>query len=161
SFLASLHVSQPHIALLELSRTYNHNDSNLGRVGIIHLFFQWTLFEISVRAQSAISQRSHHLDGLVSHVFACHCNVDLWILFQIWEEPLLLKGDHEPFEAPSHAGCRHVSFSVYSTELVKTAAAKHSTDILASLIVCFADCPVVVAYPSHISLFYLDIRHIS
>src|SRR5207237_1133691 len=91
--------------------------SRLGDLSAIHHFFQWPLFEISVRAQSAISQRSHHLDGLVSHVFACHCNVDLWILLQIWEEPLLFEGDHEPLEAPCHAGCRHVSFSVYSTEL--------------------------------------------
>src|SRR5207253_6351606 len=138
-----------HIALLELSRADNHNDSNLGRGGIIHLFFQWTLFEISVRAQSTFSQRSQYLDRLVSHAFACHCDIDLWVLFQIWEESILFKGDHEPLEAPCDAGCGHVSFSVYSTELVEAATAKYSTDILASLIVRFEDCSVVVAYPSH------------
>src|SRR5207253_9664413 len=129
SFLASLHVSQPHIALLELSRAYNHNDSNLGRGGIIHLFFQWTLFEISVRAQSAISQRSHHLDGLVSHVFACHCNLDLWLLFHLWAQPLLFEGYFEPLVAACHACCRLVSFSIDLPELFVAATVVHSSYI--------------------------------
>src|SRR5439155_19999535 len=131
-FLTSLHVSQAYIALLEFSRADNHDDSYLGCCGIVHLFLQWTFFEISVRAESTLSQRSQYLDGLVAHFFACHCDIDLWILFQIWEEPLLLKGDHEPLEASCDAGCGHVSFSIYSTELVETATAEYSTDILAS-----------------------------
>src|SRR5438552_14698029 len=45
---------------------------------------------------------------------------------------LLLKGDHEPLEAPCDAGCGHVSFSIYSTEFVETPRSEEHTSELQS-----------------------------